>query len=357
LSCHLYLRKSKIISKFTDAQYYSPFNLAVSNDGRDLYAVAEEGNALLVIDTEKRKVKHEIGVGIHPHSVILSRDGKKAFVSNQWSDNVSVIDLERFVVTDTLKTGNGPAGLASSADGKYLYVVNSFSSDLSVIDLSTGIEQKRLTAGNNPTGVKISPDGNLLYVTSRRTLSAPYGDTLRCELTVVNDKNQRIVERRDIKSAYMMENIAFTPSGDLALIPLIRPKNNIPTLQVERGWMMTNGIGIIEQKRPGRIVQLLLDEPNAYYADPFGIAVTPDGKRAFISHAGVDCMSVIDIEAVRISLLNQLMKCNIYSTTWVSAAGLLLNGFPRELIQRVLHFRLTVKDFMWLNISRIELLL
>jgi YVTN family beta-propeller protein len=314
LSCHLYLKKSKIISKFTDAQYYSPFNLAVSKDGRYLYAVAEEGNTLLVVDTEKGKVKHKIKVGIRPHSVILSRDGKTAFVSNQWSDNVSVIDLERFIITDTLKTGNGPAGLALSADGQYLYVVNSYSSDLSVINLSTGSEQKRLTAGNNPTGVKISPDSSLLYVTSRRTLSAPYGDTIRCELTVVNDKKQRITERKDIKFAYMMENIAFTPSGDLALIPLIRPKNNVPTLQVERGWMMTNGIGIIEQKSQGRIIQLLLDEPNAYYADPFGIAITPDGKKAFISHAGVDCISVIDIEAVRAILAESTDEMlNIYS--------------------------------------------
>jgi YVTN family beta-propeller protein len=147
--------------------------------------------------------------------------------------------------------------------------------------------------------VQISPDGNLVLVTSRRTLGLPYGDTLRCELTVVNDKKQRVAERLDIKQAYMMENIAFTPSGDLAIIPLIRPKNNVPTIQIERGWMMTNGIGIIEQKPSGRTIQLLLDEPNAYYADPFDIAITPDGKKAFVSHAGVDRISVIDIDAIR----------------------------------------------------------
>jgi YVTN family beta-propeller protein len=115
----------------------------------------------------------------------------------------------------------------------------------------------------------------------------------------VNDKKQRVAERLDIKQAYMMENIAFTPSGDLAIIPLIRPKNNVPTIQIERGWMMTNGIGIIEQKPSGRTIQLLLDEPNAYYADPFDIAITPDGKKAFVSHAGVDRISVIDIDAIR----------------------------------------------------------
>jgi YVTN family beta-propeller protein len=298
-SCHLYIQKSGIISKMVNAKYYSPFNLAVSPDGNYLYVVAEEGNALLVVNTESNRVIKEIEVGMHPHSVILSRDGKTAYVSNQWSDNVSVIDLEKNVVTDTLDTGGGPAGLALSADGNSLYSANSFSSDLSIIDLTSGAERKRLFTGNNPAGVQISPDGNTVFITSRRTLGLPYGDSLKCELTVVNDKMQRIAERRDIKQAYMMENIAFTPSGDLAIMPLIRPKNNVPTIQIDRGWMMTNGLGIVELKPAGRTIQILLDEPNAYYADPFDIAITPDGKKAFVSHAGVDRISVIDIDSVR----------------------------------------------------------
>jgi YVTN family beta-propeller protein len=108
-----------------------------------------------------------------------------------------------------------------------------------------------------------------------------------------------VVEHKNIESAYMMENVDFTPSGDLALVALIRPKNLLPSIQVERGWMMTHGIGIIEQKPNGKTVQLLLDEPNSYYPDPFGIAVTPDGKKAFISSSGVDCISVISIDSIR----------------------------------------------------------
>ena len=42
-SCHLHIHKSAVISKIVNAHYYSPFNLAVSNDGRKLYVVAEEG--------------------------------------------------------------------------------------------------------------------------------------------------------------------------------------------------------------------------------------------------------------------------------------------------------------------------
>lgn len=314
ISCHLYTQKSGLISKLINADYYSPYNLAVSRDGKKLFVVAEEGNTLLVVDTDQGKVLDKIRVGNHPHSVILDKAEKKAYVSNQWSDNVSVVDLAEMNVTDTLKTGNGPAGLALSSDEQVLYVVNSFTSDLSVIDLRSGKEQKRLETGNNPTGIQASPDGSKLYITSRRALLAPYGEELICELTVADDDMQRIVERKEMRSAYMMENIAFTPDGALAMIPLIRPKNLVPSIQVEKGFMMTHGIGIIEQKPGGRIIQLLLDEPNAYYADPFDIAITPDGKRAFVSHAGVDCISVIDIDSIRALIAEcTLEKLNYYS--------------------------------------------
>ncbi len=97
----------------------------------------------------------------------------------------------------------------------------------------------------------------------------------------------------------MMENIAFTPAGDLAFVTMIRPKNLIPTIQVERGWMMTHGFCVVERNGKERLIQLLLDEPNAYYSDPYDVVITPDGKKAFISNSGVDCISVIDIDSIR----------------------------------------------------------
>ena len=299
LSCHMYIQKDGVVAKLINADYLSPFNMAVSPDGNRLFVVAQEGNALLVIDTQTNKVIDKIAVGKNPHSVIIKNDGNTAFVSNQWADNIFEIDLSLSKVVDTLKTGSGPAGLVLSADEKFLYVVDSYSSEVSIINLQTKTEIKRLMTGNNPVGTDISPAGNLLYITSRRTLPMPYGTQPMTELTVIDVTTQRVKERKIFDNAYIMENVAFTPSGDMAIATLIRPKNLIPAIQVERGWMMTHGIGIIEPGKNGRIIQLLTDEPNAYYSDPFDIVITPDGKKAFVSHSGVDFITVIDLNAIR----------------------------------------------------------
>jgi YVTN family beta-propeller protein len=302
-SCHLYTSTNKIISKLINADYYSPFNLSVSVKGDRLYVVAQEADELLIVDVANNKVLNKIKVGKYPHSVVVDSENKRAYVSNQWADNVSVVDLERNEVVDTLSTGNGPAGLTLSADGKTLYVVDSYSSNVSVIDLESGEESNRFTAGNNPTGIGLSPDGKTILVTSRRALLAPYGDTLRSELTVIDDSRHRVTDRMSIESAYMMENAAFTPSGDLALMTMLRPKNYVPSIQVEQGFIMTYGIVIMEPKENGRVAQLLIDEPNSYYSDPFDIVITPDGKKAFMTSSGVNTVSVINIDSVR-AILN-----------------------------------------------------
>jgi YVTN family beta-propeller protein len=63
--------------------------------------------------------------------------------------------------------------------------------------------------------------------------------------------------------------------------------------------MMNYGLVIIEQKENGRVIQLLLDEPNAYYSDPFDIVITPDGKKAFITSSGVNTVTVVNIDSIR----------------------------------------------------------
>jgi len=299
MNCHQYIARSPLISKLVNKDYYSPLNLTTSPDGKLLYVVAQDADMLVAADAETGKTVKKIKVGHKPYDVITDKKGLYAYVSNQWSDFITVIDLNDFRIIDTLNTGNGPAGLSFSSDERFLYVVNSYSSDLTVIDLSDGIEKKRLSTGNNPTGIQISPDGKSLFVTARRAEIVPYGEPMGTELTVVNGESGQLDSYLMVESAYLMENVAFTPSGDLALVTMIRPKNLLPTLQVERGWMMNHGFGVIEQKGDGRIIQLLIDEPQAYYPDPYDIKITPDGKKAFISSSGNNTITVVDIDSVR----------------------------------------------------------
>ena len=56
-SCHIPISKNKLITRIINADYFSPFNLAVDNKNRWMYVVAQDTDELLKIDIENKLLK------------------------------------------------------------------------------------------------------------------------------------------------------------------------------------------------------------------------------------------------------------------------------------------------------------
>ncbi len=297
-ACHFVGRGGTIGDRIASPRYRSPVNIAISADGRRLYATASQADSLLVVDVEARKVASEIPVGSKPHGVVLSADGGSAYVSLEGSDSISVVDLEAGAVEATLPAGDSPAGIALARDGSALFVASWFGNDVGVMDLQRGEETRRLSAGSNPFDMALTPDGKRLLVTNQLSHPSSRPEPPASEVTVIDAERRVVLARHRLENAHLLEGVAVSPQGDLALVTLVRPKNLLPAIQVARGWMMTNGLGVIDLPT-GRVTQVLLDEPCAFYADPCDVVFTPDGRLAFVSHSGADAVSVVDVARLR----------------------------------------------------------
>jgi cytochrome c peroxidase len=69
-----------------------------------------------------------------------------------------------------------------------------------------------------------------------------------------------------------------------------------------QGWTITNGLGVLW--KDGHVDQVLLDEPNRYFADSFDVAFTSDGRHALATSSGTNRVAVIDVEKL-LSVLRQ----------------------------------------------------
>lgn len=298
VSCHVRGTGGGLLDRALRPRYQTPLNLAAAPAGDLLYVTAQSSDSLLVVDLRKGRPTDAIPVGKRPHSVAVSPDGAKAYVSNERSDSVSVVDLRQGKVAGTLAAGHLPAGLALDRQGQTLFVANRGDDSISVIDLQKGHEIVRLAGGGNPNHVALSPDGGLLVVANELSYMGPPREIPVSEVTLIDPRKRRVTARRRMVNAHLLEGVTITPAGDLALVALVRPKNLLPITQVSRGWVMNNGLGVLRLST-GEVFQLLLDEPEAYYADPYGVAAMPDGRYAFVSHSGVDLVSVIDLQQLR----------------------------------------------------------
>lgn len=282
-----------------DDRYKSPIQMAVSSNGRSLYVVCEGTDELLVVDLLKRKAVHAVSVGRRPYGVTLSPNGQYIYVSNRWDDTVSMIDAHTLTVLRTIPTGSDPHGLTTDRPGKVLYVANLYHHDISLISTETFAEIKRLRGGTQPFAVALSPDGSTVYVSNQLSNPVPFRTAPVSEVTFIDTKTRIVVDRRVLYSTAISQGITPSLDGEFIFVVLEIPKNLIPETQIYQGWMVTYGLAILEAAPRGRVAFLLLDEMNRYYADPFDIVFTPDGRYAYVSSSGVDVVSVMDMEKIK----------------------------------------------------------
>ena len=275
-------------------RYLSPIEMLFSPDGRVLYVVCEGSDEVRVVDVQSGKVESSIPVGHVPRGIAQSPDGRQLYVTNAWSDTVSVIDTAALKVVQTLPTGFEPAGVVADRSGNTLYVANRISGDISVIDLKSGQEAKRLLAGRGASYLALSPDGKQVYCTHIYPNPGAHRTPPNSEITVIDTERQIVIERKRLHNVAGVFHVALSADGKLGVAAQLRPKNLIPLAHVEHGWVFGDSLTLFGQDvyEP---VQIPIDELERYYALPWGVAITPDKSKIFLTTAGAESVTVIDV--------------------------------------------------------------
>ena len=311
-----------------EVRYKNPLNLALSPDGKELYVTCEASDSVIVIDAVAHRKVAEIPVGGQPHDVAFSPDGRFAYVTNRLDDSLSEIDTTTRTVTRTAPVGDEPHALLTNREGNRIYVLNSSEDSISILDSSTLQEVKRLTASRYPWSMALSPDGEQLLVTNSLSRFVPFRTSSVSELTVVGTERNLVDDRYAVDGTNLLQGVTWHPSGDYALFTLLRTKNLVPMTRLAQGWTITNGLGIAW--KDGRIDQVLLDEPDMCFPDPAGVAISPDGRYAFVTSASLDRVAVVDLaklvgdSAVRVGCR---AETTCFPTTWASRPSSSSSGY------------------------------
>jgi YVTN family beta-propeller protein len=279
---------------FSKERYLSPLEMASSLDGRLLYVVCQDSDEVRVVDVQSGKVISRVAVGRMPRGIAVSPDGRRLYITNAWSDTVSVIDTRTLQVVQTLPTGPEPSGVVSDSNGTTLYVANRLSGDISVIDLKSGQETKRLLAGRGASYLALSPDGRWIYCTHIYPNAGAFRSQPNSEITVIDTARQMVVERKPLHNVAGVFHVALSADGRLGVAAQLRPKNLIPLAHVEHGWAFGDSLTLFGQD-VGEPVQIPIDELERYYALPWGVAIALDKSKIFLTTAGSENVTVIDV--------------------------------------------------------------
>jgi YVTN family beta-propeller protein len=256
-------------------EYISPLALEVDQDGKNIYVAEFTKKQVAVFNIKDAKVTKEISVSGPPTGLALSPDGTFLYVTcASVMGVVQIVNLEDMEITKSIPVGHSPYCPVVSQDGKTVYVCNRFNNDISVIDLSSGKEVRRINL--LPAG---RADAN--YIAS--------------EISVIETRTNKVLKNIQLPNgSTAIRGICISPDGKYVYATHILGRYQMPTTQLERGWMNTNALTIIDTAKQDYINTVLLDDIDLGAANPWSVSCTADGKFICVTHAGTHEVSVID---------------------------------------------------------------
>jgi len=280
-----------------------PIDVVASPDGKTLYVAGADAKMVFVVDADGGKISQSIAMPAEPTGLVLSPDGATLCVTCASPEGiVAVVDVNSGKVDRSIPVGHWPIGPAISPDGKTLYVCNRFDNNVAVVDLKAG-KTALVPITREPFAAVVTPDGKSVFVINHLPIDRADSYEVASVVTAIDTATNKTQTIRLPNGTSGMRGICIAPDGKYAYVTHILSRYQIPTTMVDRGWVNTNALSVIDARRKKLVNTVLLDDVDLGAANPWGVATTADGKTICVSHAGTHELSIIDAE----SLLKKLL--------------------------------------------------
>ncbi len=282
------------------AAWRSPRAVIADKTGASLYIAEHTGNAIAVLERATGKVLRRIALPEPPAALVLAPDGTRLYAAGAVPEgHVFCIDLAAGEVRSALPAGHTPSALAIAPDGTTLWACSRFTNEVVRFDTAEGKETARLAVCREPVAAALTPDGATLYVANLLPAGPADGAYSAAEVSVVDTAScTAVAPIRLPNGSTGVRGICVSPDGARVFVTHILARYQLPTTQLERGWMNTNALTVIDALRRAYLTTVLLDDVDLGAANPWGVACTADGAWICVAHAGTHELSVIDRRAL-----------------------------------------------------------
>ncbi len=304
--------------------YRSPIAVAVAPDGKTLCASDATAGCVVVIDAAAGKPVREIALAGQPRGLAFSADGTTLFVAERKAHAVAVVDVARGAVARRIPVGPWPVAVALAEKANRLYTCNRGDHSVSVVDPAAGKELKRVPVVREPDFAAVTPDLARVVVANMLPVGAGTDTALAAEVSLLDAAAMQEKARIRLPAgSTVVTGVAVSPDGRWAYVIHTLGRFNLPITQLDRGWVHTYALSILDLAAASLRTTVLLDDLTGGSADPWAIVSSADGKRLWISHAGTHEVTTVEIGKVHQLLEGKVdddlakLKDGIRDNIWV----------------------------------------
>jgi YVTN family beta-propeller protein len=223
------------------------------------------GNTVVPVNTTTNIAGHPITVGPEPSAIAITPNGRTAYVVIEGTEGtsgpgVTPVNSATNKAGRRINVGSSPGFIAITKNGNTAYVSNIYQAFVTPFETATNTAGKRIVVPQGPGPIVMTPDGEAAYVASS-------GGTVTPINTAINEAGTPITfaKRAEAGSAY----IAVTPNGRTVYAFDSGPY----------GYWNTVIPVSTSTNKTGKAITV--------GEDPIAIAITPDGKTAYVASTGL----------------------------------------------------------------------
>jgi DNA-binding beta-propeller fold protein YncE/mono/diheme cytochrome c family protein len=269
--------------------------LDLSPDGQLLICSNRDSYSLSVIARSTGKLLREIPVGRHPEGVSFYGSGHQAAVALHGDDAILLIDCDSGETLHRIEVEDEPYGLATDSTGQRLFATLEFPGKVLEIDPRAGTIVSEWQVGSFLRGIAVGKNG-LIHVTEYLTGALKQ-----------LDPGTGLVLNTDPATGALLPEWAGTIEDNLARQVALHPVSGKAFIPHQRSRVtIAHGGGSIfpyiatvntrpefpADKPRRRRVQMDSFRGTYVVANPWELALSPDGEKLYVVFSGTDDMFV-----------------------------------------------------------------
>jgi DNA-binding beta-propeller fold protein YncE len=297
--------------------YFSPIDVTIDTNINRLFIAGKTAREIRSYSLEDHSSFSSCFTEHIPKALCLAGDW--LLVACSYSEGyLLVLDKHSLKQLSSIRVGHGACDVEVSKDLSTAYVANQFSEYISVVDLNEMKVKGSLKALRQPRQISLSRDGRYLLAANFLPAGRADVDTVTSAVTVIDLMNTSKVRQIPLANgSNALRGMCLSADGLYAMITHNLGRFQLPTTQLEQGWMNTSALSIIRMDSMTLVATVLLDETEKGAAGSWGIHCCDE--YVYVAHSGTHDVSSIDYRALENKLIQHPDKQSLaYDLTFLS---------------------------------------
>ena len=273
----------------------APELVRLTDDGKKWWVTDRAGKMIWTVDRTNGKVLERKKFSSAVNDLLSDRQGRLWVVCDGQNGMLYELNPANLKILSATPLGYSPSALAFNEKTGTLWITQRYNNELWEVNPVSKEILSRIGVGREPVGVVSVCGGDYMLVVNNLPAMASTDYPVATHVDVIDVVNKKVADRIPlVNGATDARGITVSPDGKYAYITHLVARYQLPTNQVDRGWMSTNAMSVIRLEDRTGLTTILLDTPLRGAANPSAIAVSPDGQHIVIALTGTHELCIID---------------------------------------------------------------